>query len=275
MNVRVLVNGVVGDTVSVHDRGLTYGDGLFETIRFIHGNAPLWARHMRRLDDGCARLRLPQIDADGLWREALAVTQGMSQAVVRITLTRGVGQRGYAPPADAPTTRIVAGFALPIMDPAVYRDGLRLRVCDLRLAAQPLLAGIKHLNRMEQVLARAEWDDPGIDEGVLCDVHGSVVSAVAANLFAVVGGRLRTPAVDRCGVAGVGRAEVLAVCPHAQVGLLSLEALLAASEVFLVSSVRGVMPVRLLASQHYVPGAVARRLQQHWRELGFSMEQAG
>lgn len=275
MNARVLVNGVATDTVSVHDRGLTYGDGLFETIRLVHGSAPLWSRHMRRLADGCARLGLPQTDASRLWREALAVTQGMSQAVTRITLTRGVGQRGYAPPADAQTTRIVAGFAPPIMDPAVYRDGLRLRVCDLRLAAQPLLAGIKHLNRMEQVLARAEWDDPGIDEGVLCDVHGSVVSAVAANLFAVVGGRLRTPAVDRCGVAGVGRAEVLAVCPHAQVGLLSLEALLAASEVFLVSSVRGVMPVRLLAAQHYAPGAVTRRLQQHWRELGFSMEQAG
>jgi 4-amino-4-deoxychorismate lyase len=199
----------------------------------------------------------------------------MPQAVVRITLTRGVGQRGYAPPVDTQTTRIVAGFAPPLVDPAAYRDGLRLRVCDLRLAAQPLLAGIKHLNRMEQVLARMEWDDPGIDEGVLCDVHGNVVSAVAANLFAVVGGRLRTPAVDRCGVAGVGRAEVLAVCPHAQVGLLSLEALLAASEVFVVSSVRGVMPVRLLATQHYAPGAVTRRLQRHWRELGFAMEQAG
>ena len=275
MNARVLVNGVATDTVSVHDRGMMYGDGLFETIRLVHGSAPLWSRHMRRLAEGCARLGLPQTDADRLWREALAVTQDMSQAVVRITLTRGVGQRGYAPSADAPVTRIVAGFAPPSMDPAVYRDGLRLRVCGLRLAAQPLLAGIKHLNRLEQVLARAEWIDPDVDEGVLCDIHGNVVSAVAANLFAVVGGRLRTPAVDRCGVAGVGRAEVLAVCPHAQVGLLSLEALLAASEVFLVSSVRGVMPVRLLAAQHYVPGAVARRLQQHWRELGFSMEQAG
>ena len=275
MTARVLVNGVAADTVAVQDRGLTYGDGLFETIRFIEGRAPLWTRHMQRLADGCTRLRLPPADAECLWDEALAATQGMPQAVVRITLTRGTGARGYALPVRPRSTRIVAGFAAPVIDAAVYREGLRLRVCDLRLAAQPLLAGIKHLNRLEQVLARAEWDDAEIDEGVVCDVHGNVISAVAANLFAVVGGRLRTPAVDRCGVAGVGRAEVLAVCPHAQVGLLSLEAVLAASEVFLVSSVRGVMPVRALAAQRYVPGAVARRLQQHWRELGFSMEQAG
>lgn len=274
MSGHILVDGVVTDVVSASDRGLTYGDGLFETIRFVDGHAPLWTRHMQRLADGCVRLRLPPPDADGLWNEAMASTQGMPQAVVRITLTRGTGIRGYALPARPQTTRIVAGFAAPVIDAAVYRDGLRLRVCDLRLAAQPLLAGIKHLNRLEQVLARAEWDDAEIDEGVVCDVHGNVISAVAANLFAVVGGRLRTPAVDRCGVAGVGRAEVLAVCPHAQVGLLSLEALLAASEVFLVSSVRGIMPVRALEAQRYVPGAVAQRLQQHWRELGFSMEQA-
>lgn len=275
MSGRILVDGVVTDAVSARDRGLTYGDGLFETIRLIDRRAPLWSRHMQRLAAGCARLQLAPPDADGLWNEALAATQGMPQAVVRITLTRGTGTRGYALPARAQTTRIVAGFAAPAIDPTLYRDGLRLRVCDLRLAAQPLLAGIKHLNRLEQVLARAEWDDPQIDEGVLCDVHGNVISAVSANLFAVVGGRLRTPAVDRCGVAGVGRAEVLAVCPHAQVGLLSLEALLAASEVFLVSSVRGIMPVRALETERYAPGAVARRLQQHWRELGFSMEQAG
>ncbi|MEO7072762.1 MAG: aminodeoxychorismate lyase [Rhodanobacter sp.] len=275
MNARVLVNGLGTDSVSALDRGLAYGDGLFETIRLVDGTAPFWPRHMQRLAAGCARLGLPKVDADGLWREALQVTQAMPQAVVRITLTRGIGQRGYALPIGTNPTRIVAGFEPPVIDRSVYRDGLRLRVCELRLASQPLLAGIKHLNRLEQVLARAEWDDPTVEEGVLRDIHGNVVSAISANLFAVVAGRLRTPAVDRCGVAGVGRAEVLAVCPHSQVGLLSLEALFAASEVFLVSSVRGVVPVRCLARQGYAPGATTRRLQQHWHELGFPMEQAG
>ncbi|MEP6898983.1 MAG: aminotransferase class IV, partial [Rhodanobacter sp.] len=138
-----------------------------------------------------------------------------------------------------------------------------------------LLAGIKHLNRLEQVLARAEWDDLAIAEGVLCDAADRVISATMANLFAVVDGRLITPALDRCGVAGVARAEVLSVCPGAQVDELTLDALRNASEVFLSSSVRGILPVRSLDGRNYVPDKITRDLQRHWHNLGFSMEQAG
>jgi 4-amino-4-deoxychorismate lyase len=160
------------------------------------------------------------------------------------------------------------------MAAATYVEGIRMRVCVLRLAEQPALAGMKHLNRLEQVLARAEWGDPDIAEGVLCAGDGRVISATMANLFAVIDGQLLTPALDRCGIAGVGRAEVLAACPQARITTLSLDALRAASEVFLSSSVRGIVPVRSIASWQYVPGAVARRLQQHWRDLGFSTEDA-
>jgi len=153
--------------------------------------------------------------------------------------------------------------------------GVRMRICDIRLGEQPLLAGMKHLNRLEQVLARAEWDDPAIAEGVLCDSHGRVVSATMANLFAVVDGALLTPVLDRCGVAGVARAEVLAACPQARVGELTLDELRNASEVFLSSSVRGILPVCSLGERHYAVGGIARELQQHWRNLGFSMEQGG
>ena len=270
----MLINGVAADTVPALDRGFSYGDGLFESIRFVGSRAPLWSRHMQRLGESCMRLRLPAPEATTLWSEALAVSHGMQQSVVRITLTRGVGARGYAPPATAQPTRVVAAFAPPRMAAATYVEGIRMRVCVLRLAEQPALAGMKHLNRLEQVLARAEWGDPDIAEGVLCAGDGRVISATMANLFAVVDGQLLTPALDRCGIAGVGRAEVLAACPQARITTLSLDALRAASEVFLSSSVRGIVPVRSIASWQYVPGAVARRLQQHWRDLGFSTEDA-
>lgn len=270
----MLINGLAADMVSALDRGLAYGDGLFESIRFIGARAPLWPRHMQRLGEGCLRLRLPPPDTATLWREALAVSQGMPHAVVRITLTRGVGARGYAPPATAQPTRVVAAFAPPRMAAAAYVEGIRMRVCVLRLAEQPALAGMKHLNRLEQVLARAEWNDPEIAEGVLCAGDGRVISATMANLFAVVDGQLLTPALDRCGIAGVGRAEVLAVCPQVRITTLAMDALHAASEIFLSSSVRGIVPVRSIASWQYVPGTVARRLQRHWRELGFSAEDA-
>ena len=125
------------------------------------------------------------------------------------------------------------------------------------------------------MLARAEWDDPAIADGVLLDSHGRVISATMANLFAVDDGELLTPSLDRCGVAGVARAEVLAAYPQARVGELTLDTLLGASEVFLSSSVRGILPVRSLDGCSYVPGTMTRRLQQHWRDLGFSMEQRG
>lgn len=271
---RMLVNGAPGHTLAALDRGLAYGDGLFETIRLVQGRSPLWPRHMQRLRDGAARLRLPAPDVLQLESEAAAVSQGMEHAVVRITVTRGVGERGYAPPASPMPTRVVAAFDAPPMAGPAYRDGIRVRWCETRLAAQPRLAGIKHLNRLEQVLARAEWNDPEIAEGLLLDAAGRVVCATMANLFAVIDGMLVTPALERCGVAGVARAEVLATRPDAQVRDVRLDELLAASELFLTSSVRGILPVQAVGDKVFHPGPVTRALQQHWRTLGFSLEQA-
>jgi len=123
------------------------------------------------------------------------------------------------------------------------------------------------LNRLEQVLARAEWNDKAIDEGLLCDGHGRVIGATSANLFALIDGRLVTPALQRCGVAGVARAEVLAqrAC---EVRDLEMEELLRADEVFLSNSVRGIMPVTVLDERRWPVGPVARELQAHWRALG-------
>lgn len=275
MDSRVLVNGVTTDQVSALDRGLTYGDGLFESIRFVGTSAPLWSRHMQRLAESCARLHMPVSDPAQLLVEALQVSRGMPQAVVRITLSRGQGDRGYAMPSFPRVTRIVAAFAPPVVDAAVYELGLSMRVCDLRLAEQPLLAGMKHMNRLEQVLARAEWDDSDIAEGVLRDGVGRVVSGVMANLFAVVDDVLVTPALDRCGVAGVARAEVLAAMPDARVDELTLDQLLGAREIFLSSSVRGILPVRSVDGQRFAAGIITRQMQRHWHNLGFTTEQHG
>ena len=265
---RVLVNGDAATAVSVFDRGLSYGDGLFETIRFVCGVAPLWPRHMDRLREGCRRLRLPAPDLAVLQAEAGAMAAGMDHAVVRITLTRGLGERGYAPPASPTVTRIVAGFEAPAMRRDAYVSGVRTRWCETPLALQPLLAGLKHLNRLEQVLARAEWSDPAVTEGLMRDTDGRVVSGTMTNLFAVLDGQLVTPALDRCGVAGVARAEVLVTMPGTRVIDLRPEDLGRADEVFLSSSVRGILPVQAVGDTVYGPGPVTRALQQHWRGLG-------
>ena len=270
----MLVNGQPSDSVSALDRGLSYGDGLFETIRFENGKAPLWSRHMQRLALGCERLRIPMPDGELLRQEAQQAGAGLRQFVLRMTLTRGLGERGYAPPAVVTPTRIVAAFPMPAISSSLYVHGIRLHRCKTTLADQPLLAGIKHLNRLEQVLARAEWNDPAIGEGLVCDYRGNVVSATAANLFVVVDGKVVTPAVNCCGVAGVARGAMLDAFPDCQVRDLPLDEALSASELFLSSSVRGILPVKAVGDTVYAPGPVVRAMQQHWCALGFPTEQA-
>ena len=264
---RLLVNGRADGAIDPLDRGLAYGDGLFETLLVLDGHVPLWERHMARLALGCDRLGLPAPDPELLAAELARVAGGLARAAVRITLTRGSGLRGYAPPVPPAPTRIVAAF--PLLPPAahVQGDGIRVRLCELRLAPQPRLAGIKHLNRLEQVLARAEWDDPAIGEGLLLDTEGHLVSATAANLFLVRGGTLLTPALDQCGVAGVARAEVIATRPDCLTCQLDPDDLMHADEVFLTSSLRGIVPVTQLAGRSWPVGPTTRALQVHWRGI--------
>ncbi len=269
MTARVLINGFLEERVSALDRGLAYGDGLFETIRAVNGKAPLWARHLARLSDGCRRLGLPAPDAGVLSQEFARVVESIPDAVVKIILTRGCGERGYAPPEQVDVTRIIAAFPSPLLPMDWYRDGIRVRCCELRLAAQPRLAGIKHLNRLEQVLARAEWSDAAVVEGLLFDPAGNLVSATAANVFVGIEGGLLTPSVDQCGVAGVLRGALLDDLPEIRVRPMTKEGLMRADEMFLTSSVRGVLPVRTLDERAFRIGRYARAAQAHWRALGF------
>ncbi len=274
MSARVRVNGSTDARIAADDRGLLYGDGLFETILFVDGVAPLWRRHIQRLRHGCAQLLLPTPDDATLAREAAEVVDGMARAVVRITLTRGRGVRGYALPQNVECTRIVAAFEPPLVPPDWYEHGIRVRFADLTLASQPRLAGIKHLNRLEQVLVRAEWNDPEIVEALLCDGDDRVICATAANLFIARDGELITPSLDRFGVAGVARAEVLARNPRARVRAIAREELMKADEIFITSSVRGILPVRELEGRRLQPGPFARAMQAHWRESGLTERHA-
>lgn len=271
---RIRVNGEASALLPAQDRGVLYGDGLFETVLFLRGRAPLWPRHAERLLQGLARLRIAPPDVDALLAEAGTLCSDLDRAVVRISITRGCGERGYAPPAQPVPTRILLAAAAPPPPCDWYVRGIRVRCCSLRLASQPLLAGMKHLNRLEQVLARAEWTDAAIGEGLLGDMEGHVIGATAANLFARVGGQLLTPALHRCGVAGVARAEVLAR-RDVEVRNLTWEALMRAEEIFLTSSVRGIVPVRAVDAREFAVGPMTRSLQREWQALGLQESDGG
>ncbi|WP_025113016.1 aminodeoxychorismate lyase [Pseudomonas sp. H1h] len=264
------VDGQPADALSLKDRGLAYGDGLFETIAVQGGEPVLLDRHLARLADGCARLAIAT-DIERVRQELLSYAAAMGEGVLKLILTRGDGLRGYAPDPAAPGRRILQGNP-PAAYPAVHGEqGVRLFPCVTRLSNQPLLAGLKHLNRLEQVLARAEWHDSEHAEGLMLDQAGRVVEGVFSNLFLVRDGVLITPDLKRCGVAGVMRAEILfqaeSLAIPTQITDINLEQLQWADEVFICNSVYGVWPVRAYAALSWPVGPLTRKLQAIARAL--------
>lgn len=262
----MLINGHDSLTVSAEDRGLLYGDGLFETIA-VHKGVPLrWERHLQRLMIGCERLGIHCPDVTALTLEALELCKGHERAVLKLIVTRGAGGRGYRAPAQPQVTRILACHPWPDYPPDHARDGVRVRLCDTRLAQQPALAGIKHLNRLEQVLARAEWNDEEIAEGLLFDREDHVIEGTMSNLFLASEGQLITPDLSDCGVAGIMRAMIIETATDigvtCSVRPVARAELFDAAELLLCNSLIGLWPVRQIDTHCLVPGPVTRRLQQ-------------
>jgi 4-amino-4-deoxychorismate lyase len=201
-----------------------------------------------------------------LLREVQTVSAGHPSCVAKIIVTRGESGRGYARTEANEPCRIVSAYPLPADIDRTALQGIRSRICDLRLGIQPALAGIKHLNRLEQVLARAEWSDPAIQEGILLDSEDYVISGISANIFLVSGERLLTPRMDRCGVRGVMRSAILqAFKPRCEQRRVTLDMLPEAEEVFLCNAVRGIQPVNRIDSWEYMTGPVTREIQD-WLE---------
>jgi len=245
-----LINGTEGNTVSARDRGLMYGDGVFRTF-LLHGGRPvLWQRQYTKLASDCKALRIDCPPADSFEQDLTAIAARHPDCVVKIVVTRGSGPRGYAIPHTATPTRVVFASELPAYPQSHYASGVRVRLCRVRLGTQPALAGVKHLNRLENVLARSEWSDPEIAEGLMCDSDDNVICGTMSNLFMVEHGILLTPRLTRCGVAGVQRELVLELAQankvEARVTDISIDRLLAAEELFLVNSVIGQWQVAAL-----------------------------
>ena len=230
------------DGVPADDRGLAYGDALFETMRAHRGEVPWWDRHWARLQTSAERLKMPLPDLSRVTREAGALLAGRD-VVLKLQITRGSGGRGYAPPANPEPLWLLSVHPLP--ESVAALDAIW---CETRLARQPLLAGMKHGNRLEQVLARDEVTQAGADEGVVRDVAGRVTSGTAGNLFIHDGQGWHTPELDHAGVAGVCRGWVIEAT-GAAVRRIRVDEVERAEAVFLCNSVRGILPVRQLGAR--------------------------
>lgn len=243
------------DAVSIANRGLNYGDGVFETMRVHCGELPLWPRHLARLREGAGRLGIAMPDMGFIEARIAKMAAAVDAGVLKLLLTRGDGGRGYAPPLDAVPTWMLSLQPLPAV-----QVGLRVHPCETTLATQPALAGIKHCNRLEQVLGRAEAARAGCDEGLMQDTAGNPVCATSANLLVLEGGRWTTPPVETCGVAGILRGWLLSQGLVA-VSALAGEALAGADAVALCNAVRGILPVRALGAREWSPHPATDELQ--------------
>lgn len=267
----ISINGVLDASISPLDRGFTYGDGLFETCRYLAGRIPLWEFHRERLLKSAKQLQIPldELTLREYLDEVLHLLRDnqIADAVVRIQITRGVGGRGYRLPDEVNPAYCIAAFAGTPLQSNWFHDGIDVRICDLRLGKNPALAGIKHISRLEHILARAEWRDE-FAEGLLLDTDDHVIEATVSNLFMVKEGKLLTPDLSTSGVAGVMRRviiDILAVQLSLPIKIAHFKVnnLLEADEIFLSNSVFGIWPVKkIYGMSHELKFSVTRQLQQ-------------
>lgn len=257
------------DAVSIGNRGLNYGDGVFETMRVHRGALPLWSRHLARLGEGANRFGIATPDVDFIEARIADMVSNLDVGVLKLLLTRSEGDRGYAPPVDVAPVWMLSLLPLPAVQAA-----LRVHRCETRLATQPALAGIKHCNRLEQVLGRAEVARAGCDEGLMRDMAGNPVCATSANLLVLREGRWRTPPVEACGVAGVLRGWLLEA-GMVDVAVLTMDDVESAEAVALCNAVRGILTVRALDAREWSPHSAVAELQKRLAMAYPMFSQAG
>ncbi|MDW6093345.1 aminodeoxychorismate lyase [Vibrio rhizosphaerae] len=262
----ILIDGMPVSSIPADDRSFQYGDGCFSTILTIDGQMQYWHYHQQRMEDCLDRLQIPYPD----WDE---VAQWISQIVVmapkggiKIHISRGSGGRGYTPNAKRSPRVTVQSFDYPKHYDVFTSSGVQLGVCQQRLGHNPLLAGHKHNNRLEQVLLKAEAETSGYADAVALDLHDQVIETTMANLFWFRDNRLYTPDLTLAGVAGVMRRVVLDIMTQqgvtVHVSHFSLDDLLGADEIFITNSILGIAPVVQIQSTCFVLGERVRDLQK-------------
>ena len=270
-----LINGGFSHAISPLDRGFSYGDGVFRTM-LMRGGLPVdWPLHYQKLVADCAAIGIVCPSAELLMSDfqQLFSAEDVEEnrlGVAKIIITRGEGERGYKPPAVTSPTRVLIKSAMPQYGSTYSEQGVHLHVCETRLGAQPKLAGIKHLNRLENVLARMEWSNEAIFDGLMLDAQENVIECTMSNIFARYKNLLITPDLSQCGVAGVTRQRILGLVNvlNLQVEMKSLpfDELLKADEVLICNSLIGAFQVTAINNHTWQAQALANNLRSLLRQ---------
>ncbi len=243
----ILIDGKSENTIPADDRGLAYGDGLFETIKIQNGRPILWQSHIDRLVKGCRVLGLQEPDGRKLFEECTQLTAGSEKGIIKIMLTRGSGGRGYRPDDTCVTRRIVSFHRWPEIPEEYYTHGINLYKCTTPVTDNRLLAGLKTLCRLEQVMAQREWAEPDYAEGLMLDNNGLVIEGTRSNIFVFIDSKLYTPVLAKSGIRGIMRDIIMDIADGlgmpAQESDISHTMFIEADEVFVCNSIFMVFPV--------------------------------
>lgn len=260
-----LINGQSNTSVSPYDRGLNYGDGIFRTLVWANGRLEAWHHHFAQFKHDCKAIGIICTE-ESIWLADIAqLVSADEKSVIKLVITRGESLRGYASPLAPFVTRIVIKSAFPAYPQVNVEEGIQLHLCHLRLGYQPLLAGIKHLNRLENVLARSEWNNPDLAEGLLLDQSGYVVEGTMSNVWIREGQHLITPDLSDCGVAGVTRSRIIELAKSiglsTSVTKFGLDRLLAADEVLVCNSLFGAWQVIKIQDKTWPKQLLAEKIR--------------
>ena len=273
-NLNYLINGSFDHVISPFDRGFAYGDGVFRTMKMVDGLPENWPLHYQKLVADCAAINIVCPSAELLMSDLQQLFSpiGLPEdllAIAKIIITRGEGSRGYTPPAITAPMRVVTKSAMPQYSEIRFSEGVSLTVCETRLASQAKLAGIKHLNRLENVLARMEWTDAhmtnGIADGIMLDSADHVIECTSANIFARFGDTLMTPSLHQCGVAGITRQRIIdlayTLSLKAKIEVIDLPTLLSADEVIICNSLYSAWQVKSIQEKTIKTGTLAANIR--------------
>ncbi|KEA52684.1 4-amino-4-deoxychorismate lyase [Mangrovibacter sp. MFB070] len=250
-----LINGEYQSHLPANDRSIQFGDGCFTTARIVAGEIRFLSHHIARLQQACQRLLIPFTQWQTLAAEMAEMARSQDLAVLKVIISRGSGGRGYSPAQCGSPVRILSVSGFPSFYAEWKNAGVTLGLSSVRMGINPQLAGIKHLNRLEQVLIRAELEQANQHETIVLDSDGMMVECCAANLFWREGEAVYTPLVDRSGVNGTMRQHIMAELTRQgrmvhQVRAAP-DALLRADEAFICNALMPIIPVRQAITTRY------------------------
>ncbi len=263
---RISINGIEAKHLSVMDRGLHYGDGLFETIAFRSGKLEFWDAHLNRMEHGAGVLGIAFPGENEFLQDVKNLVKPLAAEnyVIKLLLTRGIGERGYRQVDSGKPTRVViiSGF------PEHAEQNAKVCLCKHPVSINPVLAGMKYLNRLDNVLARREWGDE-FDEGFMFDIHGNLVEGTMSNVFCIKNNALFTPELDQCGVSGIVREQVLSIAKEKDIKTklqnMTIDDIGSMDEIFITNSIIGLWSVSCVGEVKYPVGDMTRNLEKEFK----------